>query len=165
MSTYKVGLKAATKEIEVIPQADAFTASFTSIGTFDHEDLVTGVDDADDALGDAPENHVIWHHIRDLLYAAGKLDPSAYKILIRKVTALSSSPATATKAPAATQQITNTFTPANALDKRVTYESSDVTKATVNASGLVTAVATGSATITVTHVATGLQDTLVLTIS
>ena len=116
-------------------------------------------------MGDAPENHVIWHHVRDLLYADDKLDPSAYTILIRKVTALSSSPATATKAAAETQQITNTFTPTNALDKRVTYESSDVTKATVNASGLVTAVATGSATITVTHVATGLQDTLVLTIS
>lgn len=78
-------------------------------------------------------------------------------------------PATATKAAAATQQITATATFADAgtvvvtADPRCTYATSDATKATVNAAGLVTAVATGTATITASF--QGRTDTLVLTIS
>ena len=47
-------------------------------------------------------------------------------------------------------QLTPVFTPANASNQNVTWESSDDTIATVDENGLVTAVASGEATITVT---------------
>lgn len=78
-------------------------------------------------------------------------------------------PATATKAPAATQQlaVTATFPDAGTedvtADTRCVYTTSDATKATVNAAGLVTAVATGEATITATF--QGRTDTTVITVS
>jgi uncharacterized protein YjdB len=78
------------------------------------------------------------------------------------------SPATATKAAAATQQmtVTATFPDTGTLDvtsdSRTTYSSSSA-HATVSATGLVTAVSTGSATITATF--QGRTDTLVLTVS
>lgn len=53
---------------------------------------------------------------------------------------------------APTVQLAVAFTPAGATDKRVTYSSSDVTKATVSKTGLVTRVANGTAVITVTTV-------------
>jgi uncharacterized protein YjdB len=182
MSTYKVGRKVSTKEIEIISNALAFTSGFTSIGTFDHDDLVTGANDSDDDLDDglllntstpitAPAqldegSHVLFHHVRDLLYKAGELDFSKYSILIRTLTAFTVTPTTTTKAPAATQQITiASVTPVNALDQAFTYSSSNTAKATVNASGLITAVATGSATITVTHPKTGIKRTVAVTVS
>jgi hypothetical protein len=162
MSTYKVGRKTSTKEIEVIPSTASFTSGFTSIGTFAHDEAADPLD-PETVSG---HNHVFWHHVRDLLYAAGDINPAKYSLLVRTVTAFTITPTTATKAAAQTQQITvNSVTPANALDQGFTYSSSDTTKATVNATGLVTAVATGSATIKVTHTGTGLTQTMVLTIS
>lgn len=77
-------------------------------------------------------------------------------------------PPTTTKAAAATQQLVGTAT---LLDESTTkvvtgdtvWSTSDATKATVNAAGLVTAVATGSATITGTY--RGKTDTCVVTVS
>lgn len=75
------------------------------------------------------------------------------------------SPATATKAPAATQQLTAVVTPAES-NQAVTWTTSDATKATVSSTGLVTAVATGSATITATTKSGPIvTDTSVITIS
>ncbi|PKX61933.1 MULTISPECIES: Ig-like domain-containing protein [Latilactobacillus] len=48
-----------------------------------------------------------------------------------------------------TTQLTETVTPADAADKSVTWSSSNETVASVNASGLVTAKATGNAKVTV----------------
>lgn len=50
----------------------------------------------------------------------------------------------------ATRQLNVTIEPSNATNQEVSYVSSDNGAATVNASGLVTAVAEGTATITVT---------------
>ncbi len=58
----------------------------------------------------------------------------------------------------ATQQLTTTFTPANATNQSVTWKSSNTTVATVSASGMVTAVGYGEATITVTSNDGGLTD-------
>lgn len=179
MSTYKVGRKVSTKEIEIIPNAAAFTSGFTSIGTFDHDDIITNANDADDPLEDgmnfptitAPAqldngNHVLFHHVRDLLYKAGELDYSKYAIKLRELTAFTISPTTSTKAVGQTQQITiASVTPAQTLDQRFTYSSSNTAKATVDASGLITAVQTGTATITVTHVKTGIKRTVAFTVS
>ena len=51
---------------------------------------------------------------------------------------------------ASTAQLVPTVLPADATEKGVTYTSSDPTKATVSATGLVTRVANGTATITAT---------------
>lgn len=66
------------------------------------------------------------------------------------VTGVTLSPTTATVLVGATQQLTPTVAPATATNKTVTYSSSNTAVATVNTSGLITAVAAGSATITVT---------------
>lgn len=67
------------------------------------------------------------------------------------VSSITIAPATVTLTAAApTQQLTPTVLPANAANKGVTYVSSDPTKATVSATGLVTRVANGTTNITVT---------------
>lgn len=66
------------------------------------------------------------------------------------VTGVTLAPATVTLGVGATQQLTPTVAPANATNKTVSYSSNNTGVATVNGSGLVTGVATGSATITVT---------------
>ncbi|MCC2249082.1 Ig-like domain-containing protein [Virgibacillus sp. AGTR] len=66
------------------------------------------------------------------------------------VTGVSVDPSTAELEVGATQQLTETVSPSNATNKGVTWSSSDEAIATVDSTGLVTAVAEGSATITVT---------------
>ncbi|MFT8362906.1 MAG: phage major tail protein, TP901-1 family [Sporolactobacillus sp.] len=65
------------------------------------------------------------------------------------VTGLTVAPTTASIIIGATQQLTPTVSPADATDKTVSYVSSNPAIATVSGSGLVTAVAAGTATITV----------------
>lgn len=78
-------------------------------------------------------------------------------------------PATTTKAPLATQQLTtvvNNAAGTQIVGELVTYESSDEAIATVDAAGLITAVATGEATVTATSVTDPtLTDTCVVTVS
>jgi uncharacterized protein YjdB len=66
------------------------------------------------------------------------------------VTGVTVSPATASINVGATQQLTATVAPSNATNKNVTWSSSNAGIASVSTSGLVTGVAAGSATITVT---------------
>jgi len=68
------------------------------------------------------------------------------------VTSVSLSPTTASLNVGGTQQLTPTVLPSNATNKSVTYSSNNMAVATVNASGLITAVANGTATITVATV-------------
>ena len=65
-----------------------------------------------------------------------------------QVTGVVLSPSTATVAAGQTRQLTKTILPLNASNLNVTWVSSNNNVATVNSSGLVTAVATGTATIT-----------------
>ena len=66
------------------------------------------------------------------------------------VTGVSVSPASFSIRAGVTQQLTATVSPANATNQNVSWTSSNPAVATVNAAGLVTAVAAGSATVTVT---------------
>jgi len=68
------------------------------------------------------------------------------------VTGVTVAPTTATVNVGATQQLTATVAPADATNKDVTWSSSNNLVATVSAGGLVTGVAAGTATITVTTV-------------
>ncbi|MCD0472271.1 Ig-like domain-containing protein [Flavobacterium sp. JAS] len=81
------------------------------------------------------------------------------------VTGVRVTPATATLGVGATQQLTSTVAPANATNKTVTYSSNNTGIATVNGSGLVTAIAAGSATITVTTQDGAKTATAVITVS
>lgn len=65
------------------------------------------------------------------------------------VASVTVAPTTSSKTVGQTQQLTPTVLPADASNKAVTYTSATPAVATVNASGLVTAVAVGSAVITV----------------
>ena len=62
-------------------------------------------------------------------------------------------------------QLTATVTPANATKKAVTWSSSDTAVATVSATGQVTAVAPGTARITVTTVDGGLSSSATVTVT
>jgi hypothetical protein len=66
------------------------------------------------------------------------------------VTGVSVSPTSVSLAAGLTRQLTATVAPANATNQNVNWSSTNNSIATVNASGLVTAVAPGSTTITVT---------------
>ena len=157
MTTAQVVYNPITKVVKIQMPGDAPGAGFTDLGDCVHTDPA-------DPLGNTV-NHVMWHHVRDELYLEGQLDMSIVTIQDTKLTGFSSLPATVTKAPAATQQITNTFTPANASNRNVTYTTSDASKATVSDTGLITAVATGTATITITSNDGAFTDTCVVTIS
>lgn len=81
------------------------------------------------------------------------------------VTSVSLSPTSTSLAVGATQQLTPTVLPTNATNKSVTYNSSNTGVATVNASGLVTAIANGSSTITATTVSGNKTSTCTVTVS
>ncbi|WDF59957.1 Ig-like domain-containing protein [Flavobacterium sp. KACC 22758] len=81
------------------------------------------------------------------------------------VTSVSLSPSSASLNAGGTQQLTPTVLPANATNKSVTYSSNNTAVATVNSSGLITAVANGTAAITVSTVDGNKTSTCVVTVS
>ena len=98
------------------------------------------------------------HYEMLLVPVQGQIAPVA-------VDGVSVSPSTATLAISATQQLTATFTPASPTNQSITWSSSDVAKATVSASGFVTAIASGTATITATTVDGGFSATCTVTVT
>ena len=81
------------------------------------------------------------------------------------VTSVSLSPSSASLNTGGTQQLTPTVLPANATNKSVTYSSNNTAVATVNSSGLITAVANGTAAITVSTVDGNKTSTCIVTVS
>jgi len=81
------------------------------------------------------------------------------------VTGVTVSPTTASVVVGATRQLSAAVAPSDATDKTVTWTSSDATKATVNGSGLVTAVAAGTATITAKTTDGNKTSTSVITVT
>jgi len=156
---YKLAYNATTKVAQLLPNTYTnLPVGSTLVGTFHHDN------DIDDEEG-FDVSHVIYQHVQDLLYGIGVQDMQSVKILYNTaVTGITVTPDTVTLAPAATQQLTAVVTPADASAPLVIWTTSDATKATVSSTGLVTAVATGSATITGT-VNGGFTDTCVVTIS
>lgn len=80
-------------------------------------------------------------------------------------TSVTIAPVTPSKIVGQTQQFTPTVVPANSSNKAVNWTSSDPTKATINSSGLATAVAAGTTTITATTVDGAKVGTTVLTVT
>jgi hypothetical protein len=81
------------------------------------------------------------------------------------VTGVSLDKTSATITAGGTDQLTATVTPAEATNKSVTWASDNTAAATVSDSGLVTAVAAGTATITVTTVDGGYTATCAVTVT
>lgn len=173
MATYRADYAPTTKTVMVTgPGGSSPGGLYTqAIGTFEH-------DSETDLVSPHAESHAIIHHVRDLLYkrkpdgTSGGVFPNnitdlaGIKLNLRPVTGISSLPATVTLdiSDEDTQQITNTFTPLGAMNQKVYYRSSDPTKATVSDTGLITPVAAGSATITITTDDGGFTDTCVVTV-
>lgn len=141
MSTYKVAWNASTKVATILMVGEAIPSGSINAGNFDHND------DPDDELG-IDENHVLYHHVRDLLYKQGFTD-MAIATIRGGITSISIRPTEAVTLTAAkpTHQLSIVKVPDFASGSP-TWTSSDPTKATVNASGLVTRVANGTTTIT-----------------
>lgn len=168
MPKYKISLSLADLPIRrahIDAVATALKPGYTKITEFDH-----GVDL--DTLPRASVSHVLYHHVQDALYFVKdgqspievgffpdnitdmasvviSLDETLPPVVPTSVTV---APATVNLVVGATQQLTPTVLPADATDKSVTYVSSTPATATVNAAGLVTAVAAGTTNITVTTV-------------
>lgn len=140
-------------------EGDTAPEDHTVVGTFSHGPL-------EDTLPKHSVSHVLYHHVQDALYRVrdGKTpievgffpdnitDMANVIISLDTTIAVESvtvAPTSASIAVGATRQLNPTVMPASATDKTVTYETSDATKATVSASGLVTGVAAGTANITV----------------
>jgi len=81
------------------------------------------------------------------------------------VTGVTVSPTSLSLTAGQTGQLTATVQPSNATNKNVSWSSSNTSVATVNSSGLVTAVAAGSATITVTTQDGGKTATCAVTVT
>ena len=81
------------------------------------------------------------------------------------VTGVGLTPSTLSLAKDATRKLKVTITPDNATDKAVTFASSATTYATVDANGVVTGKAAGSATITVTTHDGSFTDTCAVTVT
>ena len=97
------------------------------------------------------------------LSATVSVSVSANAILITSITVV---PSSAVLAPGATTQVNSTILPSNATNKTLTWSSSNTGIATVNSSGLVTAVAAGTANIWATSTdGTNRTGTCTITVS
>src|SRR5699024_2632472 len=82
-----------------------------------------------------------------------------------KVTSVTVAPKTNNLEVDGTRQLNATIEPSNATNKKVTYESDNDEVATVNSSGLVTAIGEGKATITVKTVDGNHTDTATVNVT
>ena len=94
-----------------------------------------------------------------------RVDIKAFKTLPIKVTGVTVAPKTNNLEVDGTRQLNATIEPSNATNKKVTYESDNDEVATVNSSGLVTAIGEGKATITVKTVDGNHTDTATVNVT
>jgi hypothetical protein len=158
----KVFVHITNRTIRIRPNAENVAAGEVLIGTIDHTDAGT-----DDLIGHKG-SHVIYQHVEQLMNKAKLYDHHLYKIMAGKyvtgVNAGNDFAVTVAAGPNKTKQLAPVVLPTDTTEsKAVTYVSSDPTKATVNGAGLVTGVAVGTTTITVT--ASGTTDTVLVTVT
>jgi O-glycosyl hydrolase len=140
-TTTTVALNNTTQLTATVAPANAtnksvtWTSSNSSIASVNATGLVSGI-----AAGSA----VITVRTVD----GNRTATSNITVNVIAATGVSVSPTSASIFTTQTQQLTATVLPANASNKSVTWTSSNTTIATVNATGLVTGVAKGTATIT-----------------
>lgn len=160
MSKYQVAWTAATGVALVQYFEDTIPPGSVNIGTYEH------ASDADPLEYDV--NHVLWHHVRDLLYKIGVQDMQRIKIQIDEsidVAGVNLVPANFGVKMGQTFQLAVEFVPPTALNKKVSFASSNPAVLTVSPTGLVTPVANGIANVTVTTEEGHFQDTSVGTVT
>lgn len=150
MADYQVAWNPTTKVATVQTRGDILPGGSTKAGEFDHNE-------AGDQISPDQHSHVLYHHVRDVLYKVGVQDMQrlviAQDITYTALVSFVLAPGTVTLTVASpTQQLTVTPTPGGANPAIASWVSSDPTKATVSATGLVTRVANGTTTITATSV-------------
>ena len=149
---YRINWHAATRRVLLESNANAAPAAiggaYTNLGTFEHDN------EAEKSAGlngmqRLADNHVLYHHVQDVLYKQSVQDMQSVKIYVDRPRSISIGSGTLTVAVGADSAPLNvTVTPSGATDKEVTYTSSDKAVATVNEKGVVHGVTAGSAVIT-----------------
>lgn len=176
MPTYRVHVNRPQKKIYVLPLADAAPANTVVAGQFVHDIDI----EAEEPL-ESSVNHVIFHHIQEILGKAKDSAPNTFSTFPDNITDLGNYQIFTTPPPipvdsvelgadfsiavAATHQLVPVFTPTDATNKAVTYSSATPAVATVNSSGLVTGVSAGTSVITVTTVDGAKTDMVTATIT
>jgi len=130
----------------------SWVSSNTAVATVNDAGLVTGVSAGSATITATTQN-------------SGKTATSTVNVTNIAVTGVEVNPSTLSLGVGQTGQLTKTITPANATNQNVNWISSAPAIATVNLSGLVTAVSMGQATITTTTVSGGFVDTALITVS
>jgi hypothetical protein len=158
---YLLAFRASDKDLKVLAYGTALPGGYTDAGNFYHDGGGTDVEDAN------PANHVLFHDIRDKLYAIGELNMQAVKINFTYLTGITlvASDVAMNLSSDTTEQATITYAPTTASNTDVTYSSSDPTKVTVSASGLITAVALGTSVITAKSKDGGFTSSVTVTVS
>ena len=170
MANYQLAWNATTLVATVQLKGDALPAGSTKLGEFKHD---TSLDNLGDNPANPPklaENHVFFHHVRDLLYTVGQQNMGIITIAndtdyvgLTAFTIVESP--TTTVAIGANKQLTFTFTPSNASNKKLTYVSATPANATVNSTGVIHGVAAGTSVITVTSDDGAIVHTTTVTVS
>jgi hypothetical protein len=152
MPYYQIAWNPTTVTAVVQSYGDILPAGSTVLGQFQH-------DEAGDDIGPA-ENHVYYHHVRDVLYHEGIYDMSLVTILkdddYINLMGISIAPETVSIEVGATQQLTIVADPEDATNQEVIWASGNPAVATVSSGGLVTGVSAGTATITATSIITNM---------
>jgi uncharacterized protein YjdB len=134
---YTSQLTATAAPATATTQTVSWSSSATSVATVNSTGLVTGM-----AAGSAT--------ITVTTLDGGYTASCVVTVQTIAVTGVALSASTATIAVGYTSQLTATITPTNATNQSFTWTSSNTSAATVSSAGLVTGVAAGTATITVT---------------
>jgi len=163
MPRFQLAYKASTKQAKIQKYGDDTIAGYSTIGNYYHGGGGTDVLDSHSA------NHTHYHHVQDLVYrVAGEQNMQAVEITMKRVTAIDAAAVDVALnlTDDTTEQINTTFTPTDAANRDLTYSSSNVAVATVDAAGLVTSVGVGTAIITVTSADDPrVTDTVTVTVS
>lgn len=87
MSTFQVAFNNTTKVATVQPVNDALPGGSINIGQFDH---VSDPDDQLEGMVGVPDNHVIYHHVRELLYKRSAANPANLAMFPDNITDMAS---------------------------------------------------------------------------
>lgn len=168
MSRHQVAWNGVTRTATVQAFGDALPVGSVNAGNFYHDHTAGDTNKNNDAIG-FHGTHVLYHHVRDVLYKLNILDMHSVTIAedlaYVALASVSVTPDVSAKTIGQTQQLTVTPTPGGASNVTGVWSTSHPARATVSNTGLVTAVGAGVATITFTSTDGARTDTHVMTVT